>query len=246
MLDPWFPFVPPNESGALRLFCFPFAGGGAGVYRTWLGQLPGIDVWPVQLPGREHRLRDAPIGDLRELVDAMASAVVEKIGGAPFALFGHSMGASIAHRLTRVLADDHGLAPRHFFASGAGAPHIPKKKRILHDLSDEDFFAALRDLGGTPPAVLASAELMELFEPMLRADMRVSETYVCDPADRITAPLTLLTGAEDEEVDEGRQRAWSELAAGPFRHVELPGDHFFIKSAEDAVLAEVRRSLEGA
>ena len=38
-----------------RLFCFPFAGGGVGAFRSWLRLLPAdVELIGLQLPGREH------------------------------------------------------------------------------------------------------------------------------------------------------------------------------------------------
>lgn len=37
------------------LFCFPFAGGGASAYNSWIQKMQGkITVCPIQLPGREE------------------------------------------------------------------------------------------------------------------------------------------------------------------------------------------------
>src|ERR671919_747384 len=85
-----------NPAADLRLFCFPYAGGAASIFRTWPSGLPGsIDVAAVQLPGRETRLAEPPVRRLDALVAAMAPAL-EPFLDRPFALFGHSMGALIA------------------------------------------------------------------------------------------------------------------------------------------------------
>ena len=51
----------PNPNAKLRLFCFPYAGGGASIYRGWPDELPHeIEVCAVQLPGRETRMHEQP------------------------------------------------------------------------------------------------------------------------------------------------------------------------------------------
>lgn len=91
------------EQDRLRLFCFPYAGSGSAIYRGWAAALTqAIEVWPVALPGREHRLAESPIEDIRLL----AAAVGDELGRVldpPFALFGHSMGALLAFELARHL-----------------------------------------------------------------------------------------------------------------------------------------------
>ena len=55
----WITCPRPNADATLRLFCLPYAGGGASIYRLWGPALPSwIEVCPVQLPGREDRYRE--------------------------------------------------------------------------------------------------------------------------------------------------------------------------------------------
>src|SRR5947199_2686785 len=92
-----------SRSGQLRLFCFPYAGSGTSIYRGWAAAITqDIEVFPVALPGREHRLAESPIDDIHLL----AAALGEELAGVldpPFAFFGHSMGALLAFELARHL-----------------------------------------------------------------------------------------------------------------------------------------------
>src|SRR5687768_10798540 len=92
---PWIAYTRPNPHARLRLFCFPYAGGGASIFRRWSDELPpSVEVCPVQLPGRENRLREPPFTRIDPLVRALAHALRPNLNR-PFALFGHSMGALI-------------------------------------------------------------------------------------------------------------------------------------------------------
>src|SRR5262245_59846619 len=84
-----------NPHARLRLFCFPNAGGGASVFRGWQEALPFAQVCPVQLPGRETRLGEAPFTRPEPLVQALAEGLRPALAG-PFAFLGHSMGAMLA------------------------------------------------------------------------------------------------------------------------------------------------------
>ena len=43
------------NSQDITLFCFPFAGGGASAYNSWVQKMKGkVTVCPIQLPGREE------------------------------------------------------------------------------------------------------------------------------------------------------------------------------------------------
>jgi surfactin synthase thioesterase subunit/phosphopantetheinyl transferase len=124
--SPWFPYRVPLAGARLRLFCFPFAGKGASVFRGWQDQLPPwAEVWPVQYPGRETRFKERPFGRLETLVRALCAELVPALDR-PFAFFGHSMGALVAFEAARLLRREYGLAPVHLFVSGQGAPQFAR------------------------------------------------------------------------------------------------------------------------
>ena len=69
-ITPWLAYCNPRPDAAIRLFCFPYAGGGAAFYRNWSSELaPQVDVCPVQLPGRETRMREPAYEELGPLVE---------------------------------------------------------------------------------------------------------------------------------------------------------------------------------
>jgi len=108
----WIDYLKPNPRANVRLFCFPYAGGGASIFRTWANDVPtGVEVCPVQLPGRESRLIEQPFTRLSSLVQALAQAISPYLD-VPFAFFGHSMGALISFELLVSFADKTVLA--HF------------------------------------------------------------------------------------------------------------------------------------
>src|SRR5687767_8117681 len=99
----WFRCPQPRPQARFRLFCFPYAGGGLAAYRSWPNQLPAdVEVCPIQLPGRDERMAENPFSDLPALVEALTEALAPRLA-APYALFGHSMGALIAYELVRGL-----------------------------------------------------------------------------------------------------------------------------------------------
>ena len=60
----------------MRLFCFPYAGGGATLYRDWAAHLPaGVQVIPVELPGRGARLREPPFVNIAPLCEALTEVI---------------------------------------------------------------------------------------------------------------------------------------------------------------------------
>jgi len=240
--DPWFPLARPNPGARLRLFCLPFAGGGASAYRGWQDGLPlDIDLWAVQLPGRESRYREPAYRGMLPLVNDLAAAV-RAHADRQYALFGHSMGSLVALELARELRR-HGRAPAAVIVSGHAAPHLPARERPLHALPDAEFRAELRRLNGTPAAVLDNDELMQAVLPTLRADFELCETYVPTDDRPLDCPVLVLGGRDDPRVSVADLEAWRRYARGPFRVNNLPGDHFFVQSQRPAVLETVSQFL---
>lgn len=154
-----------SPAGDAQVFVFPYAGGVAASFAQWRElAAPELSVQVALMPGRGARLHEPPVDDLAELVDALATAVVERASG-PFLLFGHSLGALVAFEVTRELRRRGAPAPLALLVGGAEAPQTRLVRRRVHDLDDAGLIEALRDFGATPAALLADRDLMELILP---------------------------------------------------------------------------------
>ncbi|MEM7481854.1 MAG: thioesterase domain-containing protein [Acidobacteriota bacterium] len=242
MSPSWITYRRSRPSARLRLFCFPFAGGGASTYRRWPDDFPPeVDLCPVQLPGRENRIQEIPFDALDPLVESFAESHRDWFRDLPFAFFGHSMGSLIAFELARWLRREGLPAPRHLFMSAHRAPHQPLREPPIYALPDAEFRNRLRRLNGTPEAVLQHPELMELLEPLLRADFAVNERYECRSEPPLDIPLTAYGGVEDPDVEAADLKAWGQHTTGPFQTRLFPGDHFFLQTEEGG--GELRRRI---
>ncbi len=241
--DVWMSRPVVNPHARIRLFCFPYAGGGASLYRAWSEGLPAeIEVCLVHLPGRESRLADQPFTHLPPLIDALGAAI-QQYRDLPTAFFGYSMGALISFELARYLRRENGQVPACLFLAAHRAPHLPDPNPGLHCLSEEAFIDGLRRLGGTPPSVLGNVELIRLLLPMLRADFALCESYTYSPEQPLACPISVFGGLDDDRVSREDLAAWREQTRGHFLLRMLPGDHFFLHTAGDFLLQAVSRDI---
>ena len=239
----WLAYREVNPRARLRMFCFPYAGGGASAYRGWAASLPSnVEVCPVQLPGRESRLRDQPFSRPEPMIHALVD-VLQPYMDLPFVFFGHSMGSMIGFELSRELRRQGRKLPLTLFVSGRRAPQLPPREEDIHDLPEPEFIEKLRELNGTPEEVLQHAELMKLLLPILRADFAVNETHVFTAEEPFDFALSAFGGLGDEDVTREDLEAWRLHTRGRFRARMLPGDHFFFHSARDLILEAVARDL---
>jgi len=239
----WVTCPQPVQEASIRLFCFPYAGGGASIFRTWPDELPSsIEVCPIQLPGRENWFTEPPYKQLLPLVQVLAE-VLDPYLDLPFIFFGHSMGALICFELARRLRKINALQPVHLFISGHRAPHLLPAKRPIHQLPDSRFLEELRDLSGTPEEVLQNIELMQLLLPTLRADFSIVETYVYIEESPLDCSITAFGGLQDPEVHPEDLKAWQTQTHSEFTLHMYSGDHFFLRSAQTMLLEVISKKL---
>lgn len=227
----WFVTTPRLRPGvSLRLFAFPYAGGGAGIYRAWTQHLPArVELCPVRLPGREMRRAEPPARHLPALLDQLVAALLP-CADEPYAFFGHSMGAILAYECARRLAGA-GRPARHLFVAARHAPQVPRRilPRPVQQLGDGEFLDHLGAAGAHP--ALAHAELAALVLPVLRADFELCQDYAAPQVEPLPMPVTAFGGRRDPAVESAHLDAWRDCAGGDFKSYVLDGDHLFVNSA---------------
>ncbi|GAA2094634.1 alpha/beta fold hydrolase [Streptomyces albiaxialis] len=242
-MNPWTPF-PPSGAGELTLYCFPCAGQGASAYRSWQRLLgPEIDVVPVQLPGREGRGTTPPYTDMGALMDGLLPVLQEQLPER-FALFGHSMGGTVAFEAACGL-EAAGRAPEQVFVAAQRPPDDPGGELELHDLPHAAFMTMLGLFGQVSVEMFDDPAAVELAAATLRADFAVAETYEAPPGRMLAAPLTVLPGLADSGVPPAAMRGWKERAGGGFTFRPIPGDHFFVHERTEEVVGLLRSALLG-
>jgi medium-chain acyl-[acyl-carrier-protein] hydrolase len=241
--SPWFVRAKPNPSAPLRLFCFPYAGSGANIYRSWPDALsPYAEVYAVQPPGRGGRLRETPFSRLGPALDELAREIQPYLDK-HFAFFGHSMGAITSFELAQRLQAEGGPSPFHLYVSGRAAPHLHAEERTTYDLPDDEFIEDLRNLNGTPKELLDNPELMQIMLPLLRADFALCQTYEPTTSARLACPVTAFGGLQDPHAGKDKMEGWGLYTDSDFVVRMLPGDHFFLHESQPLLLQTLARDM---
>jgi len=239
----WIVFQRPNPVARVRLFCFPYAGGSASMFRSWAEEAPPeVEVCAIQPPGRENRWREPRLTVLPEFLLSLAQSILPHLK-LPFAFFGHSLGALIAFELARLLRRQGDPQPLCLFVSGRRAPHLPDPRPSTHQLPDGEFIDSIRRLGGTPEELLQNSEVTQLFLPTLRADFALNETYTYRVDEPLECPIFAFGGAEDPEAGRDEVAAWDAHTSASFSTRMFPGDHFFVNSSRVLLSRLVFRHL---
>ncbi|RZO37211.1 MAG: thioesterase [Rhodospirillaceae bacterium] len=216
------------------VFCLPYAGGSARNFDKWLSPRPLFRIIPVEYPGRGIRVDEKPLETIASLSQHLTKAIISS-KPEKFALFGHSMGADIAFQSAKYLCES-GVVPSCIFLSARQAPCTPSRTNKIHHLPRADFEKGLLLLGGTSEEVIASSELMGLFEPILRADFRLAEERCFDSLSPVDTPIITITAHNDPFVSEEDTKGWRPFTSKEYYHWSVPGDHFSVLESPETLL----------
>lgn len=232
------------HGGRLRMFCFPYAGGGASAFAGWQRRLGAtVDVQPVQLPGREGRMAEPRFTDLPALVADLDAEIGPELDR-PHVLFGHSMGALIAFALTQHRRALGARLPLALVLSSHRAPHLPPPPIAGGQVMDDgELVRGLSALGGLPQALLDRPEWLTALLPVVRGDLMVCTGAGSVDRSPLPVPLHVFGGVEDRLVTAPEIREWAAYTTRESETEVLPGGHFFIREEETLFLDRLSHLL---
>jgi len=207
-----------------QLFLLHFAGGNGYSFEFMRRHLADFEFIPLELPGRGKRINERLLYDLEAAAADICQQILKRLHTAPFLIYGHSMGSILALRVTALLEGLHKL-PQHLVVSGTSGPkEIITSKR--HLMPRQEFMEELKKIGGIPDEILNHAELFDFFEPILKADFQVVETYDYTAFKPVQTPICAIMGSKEENA--GLIHHWKTFSHAFFSAEILEGGHFFI------------------
>ncbi|ASU85322.1 thioesterase [Nocardiopsis gilva YIM 90087] len=238
----WIRRFHPAPEARTRLVCFPHAGGSATFFHPVSQAMsPAVDVLAIQYPGRQDRRSEPCVDDIEKL----AELVVPELRAwtdRPVAMFGHSMGASLAFEVARRL-EQEGVTATGLFVSGRRAPTAFRDERV-HLADDDRIITELKRMSGTDAAVLGDEEILRMILPAVRADYRAAETYRYTPGPDVSCPIIAMTGDDDAQVTLDEARMWADHTSGGFNLHVYEGGHFFLTAHAAAVMKVMTDHIE--
>lgn len=222
------------------LYTLPKPGAGPSDH-TWLARLTPdwLQVLTFRLPGRENRFTEPPLSAMPALVADLTERCAEDVAvrGLPFLLLGDCGGAYGAYELARAL-ERSGTPPLSLAVLGQSGPCGARPEHPLHAMPAEEMWQALAERA-MAPFDLEDPLSRDFFEPMVRADLTLIETYTWDPADLPAVPVTVLPPGTGEDRARQAVTAWSAATTGQVSL--LPAGGTATEADRRAVCAELAR-----
>ena len=241
----WIVPLTPSHLSQQKLFCFPYAGAGASIYRSW-GKLlhKNVQGFAIQPPGREARFSEKLLTTLDDYTDQAFNAIAPYCSASGrLILFGHSLGALAAFETAKRL-ESAGHHVDLLIVSGRQDPATKSKRPPISHLSADAFIQQMATYNGTPAAILENKELIEILLPMIRADFSMSEHYNRLPtAHQLNSPILALGSRQDEWLDQDSLAGWKNVTNGSFETHWFEGDHFYLNQHSTALVDHISQKI---
>lgn len=223
----------------MQLFFLPFAGANLNSYNPITQILnKDFECHVVELPGHGSLYSEPLLEHIESMVAFCSDEIRSRRNSETWGVFGHSLGAL----LTSLVCDSDSFRidrPEWIVLSGKAAPGTSVSSTVRHLLSRENLIKDLISMGGIHPELLNHSELLDLMEPILRADFRAIEALDYTEVPKLKVPILVLGGTADC-IREDQLHAWHSFTTKECKVKMVQGGHFFIFQNVSEVVCLIR------
>ena len=227
------------------IIALPFAGGCTNSYLTLKRCTPAPFEWKsIEIPGRGSRMNELAIPDIDSICDDIFDQILSITKSTKYLFFGHGMGAILGYELTRRIQNLGLPLPACLYFTGQVAPSVINNKKVSR-YDKKYFWQEIRSLGGISDALFEDKELIDFFEPTIRADYWAVDDYTYVPSqERLEIPIFIRTGKFDSRITAGKVDMWQEETLYPLDWDSYPGNHFFIFDDCVSIVEDITESID--
>jgi acyl transferase domain-containing protein/acyl carrier protein/thioesterase domain-containing protein len=260
----WLVVRRPRPDARIRLFCFPFAGGGSAVFDNWGDAFdPSIEIVAIEPPGRLGRINENPVRTVEEFARSLMPQMYDKLDK-PYGVLGHCLGGLTLYETLRFLQARKRPLPVQIFVSGARPPSVLRapghfeselEERLQlfsdyrsgtpgYEQSDDIFVEIVRSFGITDSIkMLEQPELRDLVLPTVRAEFEMANQYVYLPEAPFPVPITCFRGGRDAYFGSVEAKMWRKFTSKRFELFTRDVGHFAIVEDFEFIRASVEERL---
>ncbi|MFE9402180.1 thioesterase II family protein [Streptomyces sp. NPDC006530] len=214
----------PRPQATTVVYAIAHAGSGAAAWNPVASALPeDLELRAIRLPGRENRIGSAPHTSVAAAADEVARVIAADTAGhgKPVLLIGSCFGAMVSLAAMGVIPS--GVPVRALLSVRQPVPaHVtPASGASPGSMSAAELRTWLREYQLTPAALLDDDAVYEFFEPLLRADLSMTDGYAFAGSPLEVPVFLLRTAAPEESLDPG---AWEHVTSARVRVHDVAAD----------------------
>ncbi|TMR90116.1 thioesterase II family protein [Nonomuraea basaltis] len=240
-----------RDGAEVRLLMFHHAGGSAASYHQLASRLPPwCEPCLFELPGRGVRSGEPFAPDYASAAGPAVAAVVST-ADRPTVLFGHSLGALLAHTVACDVPEPARKMIRSVVFSACPPPGWVAR-RARHPSGPfllwpaEALDAELRRRGGCPKEVFEHPDLLRYARTVLSQDMHLVDTYRAPSGELAGGDHRLWLARDDLSLPPGTPQGWTDdLGVAPGTRW-FGGGHFYLDTHRSEVAAALANLAEQA
>jgi medium-chain acyl-[acyl-carrier-protein] hydrolase len=239
----WIVPIKKSNNAKITLLCFHHAGGSASYYRNFAAfMMDEINMYAIQLPGREKRYLEKCIENIDEVIVNLFKNI-KSILTNNLIIFGHSLGALIGYEFSKFVYNNKIIIPKHLVVSGRNAPSYDYVGSFSK-MTDLDLLEFLKEFGSIPEDLLKEKDILfEFLMPTIRSDCAIADSFKYTGKANFIHPITAYVGKNDKSIKLVEVDNWACETNAKFEKVIFNGDHFYLSENLEQVCISLNQLI---